>query len=587
MSSLRFDFPLYTTQDPYFRDAPDCSEFQSEMPSRQFWEANARRFATSFDISHPPYALYSDDDPYYSSTEMISPYRSSMPTFEYWVGIVDRLRTSRPDVRAESFVLDPVKAELLADIVRRTTPTLLAPPGEIPHSQTVEFISATPIVGFSIGDITVGRKRDLGELLLPVELAERLSIARDLLQRQAEGAIAAARVLANPYESIGSAGFMNQEAVVLANIDALFNLTNSPDFGIRPASDYESGTRFYFADICGGPGGWTDYLTWRLAGRGQGFGRTLRGPQDWMALHRFRAPPTGFRPHYGDDGPDRKGTGTVLNLRNLALFEMIIAEATSDQMVNLAVADGDGPDDAKRIILAECICGLSVLRPGGNFVCKVFDLVSEFAVGLIFVVAQCFARFAIVKPHSSRPTSSERYCVFIRLRERSPPVISLLAHAADRFANLPEGAEIASIFPMDRIPESFREYILASNTEIVTRQLAAIEAVLCLANMGGDQRSAVPTIDREDVRMRCLAEWRLLKNPTEVKGNSQQVVDTAVLELDTVAGWTDEETEKSELGGIIAKYAVVDPSRERLWIERPIIRSERLVISPTYFTFGD
>jgi hypothetical protein len=269
-------------------------------------------------------------------------------------------------------------------------------------------------------------------------------------------------------------------------------------------------------------------------------------------------------------------------------------------MAALAVAHGGGSgraadceSSAKRLLLCECLCGLSVLSAGGCFVCKFFDVLSDFTAGLLFLVAQCFARFAVVKPFSSAPLSSERYCVFLNLRERSPPALSVLADAAARAA-LRDGLELASVFPVDAIPGPFREYLIAANTDLAMRQIAAIETVVCIANLASERWDEIWPVEREearksesdDLRRRCLAEWRLNSNPIEVKVQAPPAVDTRVLEPEAAASWNDDELETSELGAIIAKCRAADSEQESAWIERPLFPRVRPPNTQLFFAFG-
>ena len=59
----------------------------------------------------------------------------------------------------------------------------------------------------------------------------------------------------------------------------------------------------------------------------------------------------------------------------------------------------------KQLLLCQFLCALNVLRKGGHFVCKTFDLFSEFSVGLLYILYRSFDQFCIVKPHTSRQAS--------------------------------------------------------------------------------------------------------------------------------------------------------------------------------------
>lgn len=121
---------------------------------------------------------------------------------------------------------------------------------------------------------------------------------------------------------------------------------------------------------------------------------------------------------------------------------------------DLAVADGgflaarDRHDQelvVYRLILCECAAMLATLRPGGLFLCKLFDTMFPCTVALVYMMAQTFdavtivraaARMAMqvsvhspilaarrvcggggqVKPPTSRPASAERYLLCRGLR---------------------------------------------------------------------------------------------------------------------------------------------------------------------------
>ena len=57
----------------------------------------------------------------------------------------------------------------------------------------------------------------------------------------------------------------------------------------------------YFADVCAGPGGFSEYVLWRKKkGDAKGFGFTLKGPQDFKLEDFFAAPSEMFEPYYGE-----------------------------------------------------------------------------------------------------------------------------------------------------------------------------------------------------------------------------------------------------------------------------------------------
>ena len=66
-----------------------------------------------------------------------------------------------------------------------------------------------------------------------------------------------------------------------------------------------------------------------------------------------------------------------------------------------------------KIIYSETVIALNVLRKGGSFVCKVFDLFSYSMVQIMYLLYSSFEKVIIYKPETSRPANSEKYIVCI------------------------------------------------------------------------------------------------------------------------------------------------------------------------------
>ena len=62
----------------------------------------------------------------------------------------------------------------------------------------------------------------------------------------------------------------------------------------------------------------------------------------------------------------------------------------------------------KRLVLCQFLCALSILRKGGYFLCKTFDLFTPFSIGLVYLLYRAFDHVCIHKPVTSRPANSER-----------------------------------------------------------------------------------------------------------------------------------------------------------------------------------
>lgn len=138
----------------------------------------------------------------------------------------------------------------------------------------------------------------------------------------------AARAVTNRFESLGKHIFLNRSAMKLATLDYIFQWT----FGQSERQD-----DFSFADLCGGPGGFSEYLLWRMTQNGQkghGYGITLKDAInncDWRLPLNLCSSMTIC---YGEDG-----TGNLYSIPNIHSFRTVVRRRHPDG-VDLTVADG-------------------------------------------------------------------------------------------------------------------------------------------------------------------------------------------------------------------------------------------------------
>jgi cap1 methyltransferase len=223
-----------------------------------------------------------------------------------------------------------------------------------------------------------------------------------------------ARTKSNPFETIRGNIFQNRAAVKMANIDSMFDymFTNPVDENNKPLVGNDD--LLYFADVCAGPGGFSEYVLYRKKWEAKGFGFTLKCENDFKLHDFFVGPPETFAPFYGinDDG-------NVYDPENIRSFEELIKDET-ESGVHFMMADGgfsvEGQENiqeilSKQLYLAQCLVALSIVRTKGHFVVKLFDLFTPFSVSLIYLMSKCFTQISICKPNTSRPANSERYLV--------------------------------------------------------------------------------------------------------------------------------------------------------------------------------
>ena len=342
-----------------------------------------------------------------------------------------------------------------------------------------------------------------------------------------------ARARSNAWEALAWEGtnmFMNRGALKVAEADArsgwALTRPTAADAGASAGARGPDAVLF-FGEVGGGPGGWAEYVFWRKRSFARGLGMTLAGPSDYRrrAFHR-EAPYETLERAYGADG-----TGDVCSGVNVRLLFSRVAEVTESKGVHLFLADagwaGDGRGvgeqevDHKQVVVAEVLAALGSLRRGGHLVLKVYDLLTDFSVGMLFLLRALFDRVGVFKPRASRPTAAEREVVCLGLRERAPrDVIDHLFRLNDRMAALKDadaGRTVLEVVPPEVMEADvpFKDAIVAMNDAFAARACRAARRLLAFHE---DDR--LVDAGQADRAARALRAWRVPvggREPREVR----------------------------------------------------------------------
>ncbi|KAG0258806.1 FtsJ methyltransferase domain-containing protein 2 [Mortierella polycephala] len=335
-----------------------------------------------------------------------------------------------------------------------------------------------------------------------------------------------ARQRCNPYELVGSSIFMNRASVKLASIDSQLALTATKEDPGSPINDQagDAGVddpviiakdTFRFADLCSGPGGFSEYLLWRKhtwGERARGWAMTLRGELDFQLdrFHKDAAVQEALKVFYGQDA-----TGNILKQENIDAFVEMLERETAGLGVGLVSADGgvsvDGDEAVQetllqRLILCQILTMFMVLQKGGDFVVKIFDIFTPVTAGLVWILSRHFEKICVMKPLTSRPMNSERYVVCRHLLERRPArVIEHLKQVNARYQDIDDRAasknpdtkdtpdtmkssgdtaikkeDVNHIVDLKVLTEDshFMEYIKRNNMKTAIRQTEALDVFL-------------------------------------------------------------------------------------------------------------
>lgn len=132
-----------------------------------------------------------------------------------------------------------------------------------------------------------------------------------------------ARTKSNPFETIRGNIFQNRAAVKMANMDSMFDFMFTNPVDEDGKSLIGDNDLLYFADVCAGPGGFSEYVLYRKKWESKGFGFTLKGENDFKLHDFFAGPSETFSPFYGinDDG-------NVYDPENIRSLDELVKEDT-------------------------------------------------------------------------------------------------------------------------------------------------------------------------------------------------------------------------------------------------------------------
>ncbi|XP_071441428.1 cap-specific mRNA (nucleoside-2'-O-)-methyltransferase 1 [Hetaerina americana] len=329
-----------------------------------------------------------------------------------------------------------------------------------------------------------------------------------------------ARMRSNPFETIRGGIFLNRAAMKMANMDAVFDFmfTNPKD---RNGRSMVGNGLLFFADVCAGPGGFSEYVLWRKGWEAKGFGFTLKKENDFRLSDFLVGSPESFETHYGVGGLE--GDGDVTLSDNIKEFTRYVKERTGGHGVHFMMADGGFSVESqeniqeilsKQLYLCQFLVALSIVRTDGHFVCKVFDLFTPFSAGLLYLLYKSFRMVAVHKPNTSRPANSERYVICKWKREDCNDIQDYMFSINERLWQLKKGdRDVLEIVPLEIMKEdsNFLDYLTKSNNSLGERQVINLVKIAAFC-----KDTNLLELRQSELRTSCLKFWNVPDIPRKI-----------------------------------------------------------------------
>ena len=203
--------------------------------------------------------------------------------------------------------------------------------------------------------------------------------------------------------------FLNRCTLKLGEMDAMAK------GAISQAHLYTKHPHLRFLDLCGGPGGFAEYLLLVHKWECKGLGVTLVGNLDYQ-LKRFHSNVvSGSFCSITHESKNQRMTGDLFHPETVKTIAQYVAIL---KKVDLVVADGamdmNGEENKQEahslpLQLQEAKIAFTHLEQGGSFHLKLFDISKDESFAFLVMLKSAFTRITLMKPPLSRAANSERY----------------------------------------------------------------------------------------------------------------------------------------------------------------------------------
>ena len=227
-----------------------------------------------------------------------------------------------------------------------------------------------------------------------------------------------------------------------------------------------------------GPGGFMEsVINFRNNSNDSIYGITLKSVNKdipgWLKSSKF-IKKNNIKITYGLDG-----TGNLYNIDNIKYLNTFIGEKvdyiTADGGFDFSVNFNKQEELSYRIIFSEIISALTILKIGGTFICKIFDIHTIITVKFIYLLFSYFGKVYITKPYTSRPANSEKYLVCIGFKGIDSDFLELLYMYITHWDMLKE-----QFLSFISVPDTFFHKLFIYNNYISLIQIKNINMTLNL-----------------------------------------------------------------------------------------------------------
>ncbi|XP_021945324.1 cap-specific mRNA (nucleoside-2'-O-)-methyltransferase 1 isoform X2 [Folsomia candida] len=374
------------------------------------------------------------------------------------------------------------------------------------------------VKGRKVGTQVTSIEIDPDNAFIDPHLYDELIECKKLFQNLSKNDYQIVRSKGNLFEKLNKGPFLCRAAMKIANLDVVLNHELTQPVTRAGHRVLSMRDLFYFADVCGGPGGFTEYILWKKKWEAKGFGLTLKGEVDFD-ITNFLVETETFQTFYGE-----ANDGNIYNPVNVSSFIQHVIANTGKKGVHLMMADGGFSVTQRenmqevlchQIILSQIYVALAIVRVGGHAVCKLFDVVTPFTAALIYLMYYCFESVTIHKPLASRPANSERYliCKWKKSEKVTSHITSYLGDCHQKMWMYMNGGnkeailELVPVTLLASVLDPFYIYLRDCNNRIARSQIVTLKRMVAFVK----DRTLNNNEMQEEARIKAIKHWGIPK----------------------------------------------------------------------------
>ena len=178
-------------------------------------------------------------------------------------------------------------------------------------------------------------------------------------------------------------------------------------------------------------------------------------------------------------------TGNLYNIENILYLYNTLPKCdfvTGDGGFDYSINFNKQEQLSYRLLFCEIVSAFCILKKGGHFILKIFDIHTNVTIQMIYLLNCLFKKLHIIKPFTSRPANSEKYVICESFKEITTVNLNILFDMVKKWESVSkENLYICNLFDF-KISNSFKVVLSMANYYFTRKQITSILQTLYILN---------------------------------------------------------------------------------------------------------